>query len=391
MREKPASFCKKSQRKIESKNRIAPVLLFDYHPAHGEMMASEKTILLLDEEICWQAVQTRDRRYNGKFFCGVRSTGIYCRPTCPSRRPRRDQVEFFASCEEAETAGYRPCKRCQPREVDEPGVAIVSQACRLIEVSDSLLSLDNLSKKLNVSPYHLHRMFKSYTGLTPRQYALSRRRSRFKARLRTKADLSSAIFESGYGSTSRLYENAPQWLGMTPATYQRGGRGMKISYVIVDSYLGRLLVAATEKGICAVSLADEDSALEDFLASEFPSAEIIRDGESLSQWVGMILDHLEGRQPHLDLPLDVQATAFQMRVWEELRKIPYGETRTYAQVAAAIDQPNATRAVGRACATNPASILTPCHRVVRSDGSLGGYRWGLKRKQALIEGERSKK
>jgi len=209
--------------------------------------------------------------------------------------------------------------------------------------------------------------------------------------MRTNPDVSSAIFESGYGSTSRLYENASQWLGMTPSTYRRGGRGMKVFFTIVDCYLGRLMVAATEQGICAVSLADEDSTLEAFLTSEFPGAEITRDGVHLAKWIATILSHLEGRQPRLDLPLDVQATAFQMRVWEELRKIPYGETRTYTQVAAAIEQPNATRAVGRACATNPVSIVTPCHRVIRSDGSLGGYRWGLNRKQALLDRERSKK
>ncbi len=341
-----------------------------------------------DQETCWNAFQTRDRRYNGVFFCGVRSTGIYCRPTCPSRRPGRKQVEFFSSCDEAEAAGFRPCKRCQPRRLEEPGVDLVSRACRLIETSATPLSLKTLSVQLSVSPFHLHRLFKSFTGVTPHQYAVSYRRSRFKDRIRNEHDLSSAIFQSGYGSSSRLYEDASQWLGMTPGTYQRGGKGMKVFYTIVDCYLGRLLVAATGKGICAVCLADEDSALEAFLASEFPDAEITRDGAHLTTWVDAILAHLDGKLPRLDLPLDVQATAFQMRVWEELRKIPYGETRTYAQVAAAIDQPAAVRAVGRACAANPASIVTPCHRVIRSDGSLGGYRWGLVRKQALLDRER---
>jgi len=346
---------------------------------------------LPDEETCWQAVQTRDRQYNGIFFCGVRSTGVYCRPTCSSRRPRRKQVVFFASCDEAEAAGFRPCKRCLPRQVEEPGVAIISRACQLIEASETPLSLNALSEQLSVSPFHLHRLFKSYTGVTPHQYSVSYRRSRFKDQIRNKNDLSSAIFGSGYGSPSRIYENASQWLGMTPATYRCGGSGMKIFYTIVDCYLGRLMVAATKRGICAVCLADEDITLETFLASEFPVAEITRDGAHFASWIDAILTHLNGKQPHLDLPLDVQATAFQMRVWEELRKIPYGETRTYAQVAAAINQPAAVRAVGRACATNPASIVTPCHRVIRSDGSLGGYRWGLKRKQALLDRERSEK
>ncbi len=341
-----------------------------------------------DQETCWNAFQTRDKRFNGVFFCGVRSTGIYCRPTCPSRRPGRKQVEFFATCNDAEEAGFRPCKRCDPRRIEEPGVDLVSRACHLIENSETPVSLKVLSEQLSVSPFHLHRLFKSFTGVTPHQYAVSYQRSRFKDHIRNEHDLGSAIFSAGYGSSSRLYENASQWLGMTPATYRRGGKGMRIFYTIVDCYLGRLLVAATSKGISAVCLADEDSTLEAFLASEFPVAEIIRDGAPLATWVEAILAHLDGKLPHLDLPLDVQATAFQMRVWEELRKIPYGETRTYAQVAAAIDQPVAVRAVGRACATNPASIVTPCHRVIRSDGSLGGYRWGLDRKQALLDRER---
>jgi AraC family transcriptional regulator, regulatory protein of adaptative response / methylated-DNA-[protein]-cysteine methyltransferase len=350
--------------------------------------------LLLDEQSCWQAVQTRDARFNGLVYYGVRSTGIYCRPSCPSRRPNREQVKFFQSYEEAEQAGYRPCRRCQPRQALNPDsqVELVTRACRLIESNPAeSLTLNELGRQLSVSPYHLHRMFKSVTGITPHQYAAAHRVKEFKSQIKAGSDLITAMVDAGYGSNSRLYENADGQLGMTPASYRRGGSGMQINYTIVDSSLGRLLVAATDRGICAVSFADEDAALEAFLKSEYPAANIQREDVLLKRWVSAILEYLDGSQPHLDLPLDVQATAFQLRVWEELRRIPYGETRTYLQVAHAIGQPEAVRAVGHACATNPAALVTPCHRVVRTDGGMGGYRWGLERKQALLAKEQSQK
>ena len=350
--------------------------------------------ILLDEQSCWKAVQTRDERFNGLVYYGVRSTGIYCRPTCPSRRPNREQVEFFLSYEKAEQAGYRPCRRCQPRQVVDPDspVELVTRACRLIEANPGeSLTLNELGRQLAVSPYHLHRLFKSVTGVTPHQYAAAHRVKEFKSQIKGGSDLVTAMVEAGYGSNSRLYETAAGQLGMTPASYRRGGSGMQINYTIVDSSLGRLLVAATGRGICAVSFADDDARLQVLLKSEYPSADIQRDDVLLKGWVNAILDYLDGSQPHLDLPLDVQATAFQLRVWEELRRIPYGETRTYSQVAHAIGQPEAVRAVGHACATNPAALVTPCHRVVRTDGGLGGYRWGLERKQALLAKEQGQK
>ena len=350
--------------------------------------------LLLDEQSCWQAVQTRDVRFNGLVYYGVRSTGIYCRPTCPSRRPGREQIEFFLSYEDAEKAGYRPCRRCQPRQALNPDsqVELVTRACRLMEANlGESLTLNELGRQLSVSPYHLHRMFKAVTGVTPHQFAAAHRVKEFKTQIKGGSDLITAMVEAGYSSNSRLYENAAGQLGMTPASYRRGGSGLQINYTIVNSSLGRLLVAATGRGICAVSFADEDARLEAFLKSEYPAANLKRDDILLKEWVNTILEYLDGSHPNLDLPLDVQATAFQLRVWEELRRIPYGETRTYSQVAQAIGQPEAVRAVGHACAVNPAALVTPCHRVVRTDGGLGGYRWGLERKQALLAKEQSQK
>ncbi len=347
-----------------------------------------------NETLYWDAVQTRDARFNGIFVYAVRSTGIYCRPTCPSRRPQREQVVFFNSFEEAETAGFRPCRRCQPRAALAPDAQaeIVQQACQLLdEHVDSPLNLEVLGEQLHISPSHLHRIFKAVTGLTPHQYALGKHVEAFKASLKDGKDVTTALYDAGFSSSSRLYEGAAGRLGMTPTAYRRGGQGMRIRYTIVDTYLGRMLLAATDKGICAISFGDEDAELEDFLRGEYPAAQVERDREGLEAWVQALLAHLEGAQPDLALPLDLQATAFQLQVWAELRKIPYGESRSYAEVAGAIGQPAAVRAVAQACARNPAVLVTPCHRVVRSDGSLGGYRWGIQRKQALLGREKVRK
>jgi AraC family transcriptional regulator, regulatory protein of adaptative response / methylated-DNA-[protein]-cysteine methyltransferase len=344
------------------------------------------------EENYWQAVLERDSRSNGTFVYAVRSTGIYCNPSCPSRRPQRDQVIFFPVPEAAERAGFRPCRRCRPQEAaePEPQVELIRRACRYIEQNlDSQLDLASLSAQVHLSQYHLQRVFKRVMGITPRQYAEACRLGQLKAQLKQGEPVTRALYEVGYGSSSRLYERVPSQLGMTPTTYRRGGPGMRISYTIVNCPLGRLLVAATEKGICGVSLGDTDTVLESALFAEYPAAEISRDGEgvNLSPWVDTLVSHLNGQQPHLDLPLDVQATAFQWRVWQELQSIPYGSTRSYSQVARKLGQPKATRAVARACATNPVPLVIPCHRVVREDGNLGGYRWGLERKQQLLAQE----
>lgn len=347
----------------------------------------------------WEAVEKRDSRADGKFVYGVRSTGIYCRPSCASRRPSRDKVEFFALPEAAERQGFRPCKRCLPRnaEVTDGRLRAVSTVCRAIErqiVNDGMdegaLRLPKLAGGVKMSTDQLERAFRRTIGITPRQYADAVRMKRLKSQLRKGGNVTTALYDAGFGSSSRLYERAPSQLGMTPRAYGHGGEGMQIHYTVVGSPLGRLLVGATEKGISAVYLGKSDKELEDALREEYPRAEISEDAQAraeLRTWVEKIVAHLKGKEPHLDLPTDVQGTAFRRRVWEELRKIPYGKTMTYTEVAKRIGKPKAIRAVARACATNPVSVVVPCHRVVRQDGSLAGYRWGLERKQALLEKE----
>jgi AraC family transcriptional regulator of adaptative response/methylated-DNA-[protein]-cysteine methyltransferase len=348
--------------------------------------------LALGEDVLWRAVLARDAGLNGAFVYGVRSTGIYCRPICPSRRPRREQVVFFASPRAAEQAHFRPCRRCRPREgagFDEHA-ELVKRVCSYIDANpDEPLTLAALSRRVNMSPYHLHRTFKRVVGITPHQYVRGRRLSTLKTQLREGQGVTTALYEAGYGSSSRLYQEAAAGLGMTPATYRRGGRGMRIGYTIVDCPLGRLLVAATERGVCAVSLGDSDAGLEAALRGEYSAAEVHRDDGGLGEWVSVLLRHLNGDQPSLHLPLDVQATGFQGRVWEQLRAIPYGNVRSYGQIARSLGRPTAARAVGRACATNPVALVIPCHRAVREDGSLAGYRWGLERKRLLLERERA--
>ena len=345
-----------------------------------------------DSKIFWRAVLDRDRSFDGRVFFGVRSTGIYCRPSCPARRPGRDQVVFFRIPEAAERAGFRSCRRCRPRNtaITDPQVEMVRRACLYIQNHfHESPTLYDLSLHTGVSPYHLQRVFKRIAGITPRQYAEATRLDQFKTGVKKGATVTGAMYDAGYGSSSRLYERAPAQLGMTPADYRRGAKGVEINYTTAGCSLGRLLVAATEKGICSVRLGDSDAELEANLRSEYPAADIQRDDKTLSKWVEHLLSHLNGERPHLDLPLDVQATAFQWTVWEKLREIPYGATRSYGDVARAIGRPTATRAVARACATNPVALVIPCHRVVREDKGLGGYRWGIKRKETLLERERS--
>jgi AraC family transcriptional regulator of adaptative response/methylated-DNA-[protein]-cysteine methyltransferase len=338
---------------------------------------------------CVTAVASRDARLDGAFVYGVRSTGIYCRPSCPSRRPQSKQMLFFAIPEAAERAGFRACRRCRPQEAPRNAQSeLVRRVCREIEADvDHHADLQRLAAGAEMSAHHLQRTFRRAMGITPRQYADAIRVERLKSHLRKGTDVTTALYETGYGSASRLYEKSDAQLGMTPATYRRGGRGMRISYAIADCSLGRVLVAATDRGVSAVYLGDKDEPLASALRKEYPQAEIGSSTEEHSQWVRAIVRHLAGTQPQLDLPTDVAATAFQRRVWEALRAIPFGATRTYSEVARSLGRPTATRAVARACATNPTSIVVPCHRVVRTDGTLGGYRWGLHRKQLLLEQE----
>jgi AraC family transcriptional regulator of adaptative response/methylated-DNA-[protein]-cysteine methyltransferase len=348
----------------------------------------------MDEERCWQAVLARETSFDGAFVYAVRSTGIFCRPTCPSRRPRREQVIFFGQPSAAEQAGFRACRRCRPggSPHSEAQSDLAERARQLIdEHPDEPLTLDELGARIGASPHHLQRVFKRVIGITPRQYAEARRLDRLKARLKQGDNVTTALYQAGYNSSSRLYEQAPERLGMTPATYRRGGAGARIGYSIADSPLGRLLVAATERGVCFVSLADTNAELEAALAREYPAAAIERDDARLGEWLGAIVRHVSGDEQRLDLPLDVQATAFQWRVWEALKAIPFGDTRSYGQIAEALGDRNAARAVARACATNPVALVIPCHRVVREGGEMGGYRWGEGRKQALLEREAIKR
>ncbi len=340
----------------------------------------------------WRIVLARDRRFDGVFVYAVHSTRIYCRPSCPSRRPRREQVTFFPEPEAAELAGFRACRRCRPGEAPapDPGVPLVRTVCRLIDARpDQPASLAALSARTGVTSHQLLRAFRRVLGISPRQYRDARRLDRFKTELRSRRGVSPALYEAGYGSTSRVYERARAQLGMTPATYSRGAPGARVSYAVVPCPLGRLLVAATPRGICRVGLGSDAAELEAGLAAEFPAAALRRDRGALAASVGAILRYLDGHAQALDLPLDVRATAFQRRVWEALRRIPYGATRSYAQVARAVGKPAATRAVAGACATNPAALVIPCHRVVRQNGELGGYRWGVDRKRALLEREQA--
>jgi AraC family transcriptional regulator, regulatory protein of adaptative response / methylated-DNA-[protein]-cysteine methyltransferase len=343
----------------------------------------------LQERRLWEAVAARDARHDGSFVYAVRSTGIYCRPSCPSRRPRRERVLFFAAPDAAEREGFRPCRRCHPRGTPRRAESdLIRQACAMMEQSsDDPIRIETVARQLGVSPFRFQRMFRRLVGISPGSYARSIRLRRFKNNLREGRDVTSALYEAGYGSSSRLYENSNGHLGMTPATYGRGGQGMEIGYTTADTPLGRVLVAGTVKGISAIYLGDSDERLEATLRREYPAATISKNPAQLSQWVRQLVRHISGEQPHLDLPLDVKATAFQRRVWEALQQIPRGRTRSYSELARAVGLPKGQRAVARACATNPAAILIPCHRIVREDGGLGGYRWGLKRKQALLEAE----
>ena len=337
----------------------------------------------------WDAVLARDASQDGAFVFAVSSTGVYCRPSCPAKHPRRTNVSFFHRPEEAERAGYRACLRCRPRAIGgNPQTEMVKAVCRYIEQHlDESVTLARLAAAFRQSQFHLQRTFKSVLGITPREYADSCRMNQLKQNLRAGHSVTRALYDAGYSSSSRLYERTASQLGMTPDKYRRGAIAAPIRYTCTDSPLGRLLVAATDKGICAIQFASSDGELEQGLKHEFPFAVRRRDDEGLRGWKNDLLRQMQGQKLNSALPLDIQATAFQRRVWAHLQSIPFGATRSYQQVAKAIRHPAATRAVARACATNPVAVAIPCHRVVRSNGEMGGYRWGLERKQALLKME----
>jgi AraC family transcriptional regulator of adaptative response/methylated-DNA-[protein]-cysteine methyltransferase len=349
---------------------------------------------MLNEHTLWRAVETRDPQWDGLFVYAVPSTRIFCRPTCPSRRPKRDGVRFFAGPAAAAAAGFRACRRCSPASAPSgaPGLDRVRRACSVIAaVPDRGISLAQLAADTGTSPHHLLRTFKKALGITPREFADACRLGVLKTHLRSGNGVAAATYEAGYGSGSRVYERSGAMLGMTPAAYARGADGIAVRYTTVTTPLGRLLVATTTRGVCAVRLGDDDESLRAELRREYPQATLARDDEQLAGAVKTIVASIASGAPDPRLPLDIRATAFQRLVWRELQRIPRGETRTYQEIAARIGRPNATRAVARACATNPVALVVPCHRVVRADGAAGGYRWGLERKARLLDVERTRK
>ena len=338
----------------------------------------------------WEAVVGRDATHDGEFVFAVTSTGVYCRPSCPAKRPRRENVEFFRQPDEAEQAGYRACLRCRPRAINgNRQLEMVKAVCRYIEQHlEEPLTLGKLAAAFHRSPFHLQRTFKSALGVTPRAYADSCRLTSLKRNLQAGHNVTRAMYDAGYSSSSRLYERTASQLGMTPDKYRRGAIAASIRYTCADSPLGRMLVAATDKGVCAIQFAASDAELQEGLKREFPFAARKRDDAAMQDWTNALLRKMKGQKLNSSLPLDIRATAFQRQVWAYLQSIPFGATQSYSQVAKGIGQPAACRAVARACATNPVAVAIPCHRVVRENGEMGGYRWGAERKQALLALER---
>ncbi|MGF6780538.1 bifunctional DNA-binding transcriptional regulator/O6-methylguanine-DNA methyltransferase Ada [Paraburkholderia sp. GAS334] len=335
----------------------------------------------------WAAVTERNAEADGAFFFAVRTTGVFCRPSCASRPPRRENVEFFNTPDDARAAGYRDCKRCQPARLPRD-LEIVNRACAALDADpQQRLTLAQLSDAVHVSPFHLQRLFKRVVGVSPREYQAARRGAALRDALRRGEDVTRATVDAGFGSPSRMYDNAPADLGMAPSAYRRKGAGLVVRYASAPTSLGFVLVAATEKGICKIAFGDDVSPLVDELRAEFANAEVKEDAEPLRPFVAQIDAYLRGTRQQVDLPLDIAATAFKLRVWDALRRIPYGETRSYSDIAEAVGSPRAVRAVASACATNPVALAIPCHRVVQKGGALAGYRWGLPRKAALLDAE----
>jgi len=354
------------------------------------MGPKDMKVFLSDDER-WEALVRRDPQAGGDFVYGVLTTGVYCRPTCASRLPNRENVRFFETCTEAEKAGFRPCKRCKPDapDLEQPHTRAVLKACKRIDEADTFPSLKELAHSAGLSPFHFQRLFKKIVGVTPKQYAMQERSNRIREHLREDSTVTDAMYRAGFGSSSRFYEKATATLGMKPSAYKNGALDMRIRFAIVPSVLGLVLVAATPQGICAIDLGDTAEALKEELHRRFPKAEFQAPDPEFAAMVSKVLTFLE--DPHrgrLDLPLDVQGTAFQRRVWLALQEIPPGDTVIYADIASRIGKPKAARAVAQACAANPVAVVIPCHRVVRGNGQLGGYRWGVDRKRVLLEQER---
>lgn len=337
----------------------------------------------------WQGVLTRDSKLDGKVYYAVKSTGVFCRPSCPSRRPSKSNIEFFATPEAARANGYRDCKRCRPADQIDPKVAFVGKIVEYLDQSfDNTHTLESLSKRFGMSPFHLQRSFKSVVGVTPKGYIDALRMVKLKEQLQSGHQVSFALYEAGFGASSRLYEKSSSKLGMTPATYGRKGKGAKIAYGIFQSAFGMVLIAATSLGVCFLQFGKSTSALRKQLQEEFAQAELFQNDQALEPWFEELEDYLTGKRRNLELPVEVHGTAFQLSVWQHLRSLPVGQTQTYGAIAEALGHPRGARAVARACASNRIAIAIPCHRVIREDGNLGGYRWGLSKKQILLEQEK---
>jgi AraC family transcriptional regulator, regulatory protein of adaptative response / methylated-DNA-[protein]-cysteine methyltransferase len=362
--------------------------ILDEQPS-GAMPVARSNSSNLNDGQRWDAVVARDDRHDGEFVFAVATTGVYCRPSCPARRPRRENVSFYSRPEQAEKAGFRACLRCRPRTSSgNPQSDLGKEVCRYIEQHlDEPVTLARLGKMFRQSPFHLQRRFKAAVGITPREYADACRMRLLKRNLQAGDNVTRAMYDAGYGSSSRLYEKTASQLGMTPDKYRRGAIAASIRYACADSPLGRMLIATTDRGVCAIQFAHSDGELIEGLKREFPFAVRKPDEGGLQTWVRALLEKMSDRESNAALPLDVRATAFQRQVWSYLQSIPFGATRSYGQVAKAIGQPSASRAVARACATNPVAVAIPCHRVVRGDGAISGYRWGVDRKKTLLEME----
>jgi AraC family transcriptional regulator, regulatory protein of adaptative response / methylated-DNA-[protein]-cysteine methyltransferase len=368
------------------------MLTTEQNPAELRGLLEGEDEALHDSEK-WSAVQSRDGRFDRAFVFAVRSTGIYCRPSCPARRAAKQHVAFFSGPIEAEQAGFRPCLRCQPREAGpSPKAKLVDQVCRYIEANlQGKLSLAILSRQVGLSPYYFQRTFKKALGISPREYVKARRLERMKRFLRNGETVNESLYTAGFSSRSRVYENVQGGFGVNPGEFRRGGEGLRIRYSIIDSPLGRLLVAATEGGVCGVCIGDSDAFVESSLMEDYPSATLRRSDEEMKEWTGAFAEYFDRRHLDVNVPLDVKATAFQARVWKIIQSVPFGKTTTYSEIAEELGEPKASRAVARACATNPVALVIPCHRVVGKDGSLRGYRWGIKRKHALLKLEQTSK
>jgi AraC family transcriptional regulator, regulatory protein of adaptative response / methylated-DNA-[protein]-cysteine methyltransferase len=339
----------------------------------------------------WATIIARDPASDGKFCYAVKTTGVYCRPSCAARTPRPENVTFYASAEAAEKAGYRPCKRCRPRGASlvEEQTRRVGELCQWLERAEPTPSLEELANRAGWSVYHLHRVFRRVTGLTPRAYAAGRRAERVRAKLGQTRTVTEAIYDAGYNSSGRFYEQANGVLGMTPRTFRAGGASAEIRFAIGECSLGTILVAASARGVCAISMGDDPQKLARDLEDRFPRAELIGGDADFERLVARVVGMIETPQVGFDLPLDVRGTAFQERVWRALRNVPVGSTATYTEIAKRIGLPGAARAVARACAANPLAVAIPCHRVVRASGEVSGYRWGVERKRALLRREKT--